>query len=169
MDFRTFKAALKHADSICIGGGEPTIHPKFEKFLFYALAHCDYIQMVTNGSITNTALALAKLNQMGEGFYAELSQDPYHDPIEQKVIDAFKNRIWDTSKHLINAGRCDFGVRDDCICDGDPFVKPNGDVHQCGCEDSPKVGTVFDKELRPINSYENYGEWICHKKVAEMV
>jgi len=169
MDFKTFKAALRHDDTITIGGGEPTVHPHFEKFLLYALTNCYSVFIITNGKLTDKALAIARLAEMDdERFGAELSQDPYHDPIDDVVIDAFKGRIRDTSRNLINAGRCDFGWTEDCICE-EAIVKPNGDIHQCGCDDSPKVGTVFDDQILPLGSNEeDYGEWICHKKMEEM-
>lgn len=167
MSFEVFKKSIDHNDVIVIGGGEPTIHPEFEKFLFYALAHCESVFIVTNGKKTDTALALAKLNKLEYHFGAELSQDPYHEPIEDRVVNAFEGHIRDTSQKLINAGRCDWGDDEVCICDGDAFVKPNGDVYQCGCDDSPKVGSVFDEILQAPNSTEDdYGEWLCHKKVA---
>ena len=166
MSFATFKKAIECNDCITIGGGEPTIHPHFEKFLLYAIAHCESVFIITNGKKTDTALALARLIN-DERFGAELSQDPYHESIDEKVVRAFEGRIRDTSLNLINAGRCDWG-KDDCICEGDAFVKPNGDVRQCGCADSPKVGTVFDNEIRPItspDSKDEWGEWICYKKI----
>ena len=169
MSFETFKEALKHDDHITIGGGEPTIHPQFEKFLLYALGHCECVFVITNGKKTDTALGLAALNDMNEyQFGAELSQDPYHEPIAEEVVKAFEGRIRDTSNHLINSGRCDWGDDDVCICDGSAFVLPNGEVNQCGCGHSPQVGTVFDEELRAINANEEdpYGEWICYKKIA---
>jgi MoaA/NifB/PqqE/SkfB family radical SAM enzyme len=167
MSFKTFKQAIKMAgEAIVIGGGEPTIHPQFEKFLFYAVANCDYVYVITNGKLTDKAIALARLgnkdNDNNEcNLSVELSQDPYHEEIDERVIAEFHGYIRDTSHHLINAGRCDFGD-DGCICEGDPFVKPNGDVYQCGCEDSPKVGDVF-------NGFESYGdgEWICHKNCLD--
>lgn len=163
MAFDTFKACIEHNDNIIIGGGEPTIHPEFEKFLFYALAHCESVYIITNGKETDIALALAKLNKMNEegyAFGAELSQDSYHETIDQKVVDAFQGYIRDNDDRTLNAGRCDWG-EDECICERDAFVLPNGEVNQCGCGDSPCVGNVFD-------GFEPMGDgfdWGCHKKV----
>jgi MoaA/NifB/PqqE/SkfB family radical SAM enzyme len=162
MSFHTFKKALSHDDSVVLGGGEPTLHPHFEKFLLYAIAHCTNTFVVTNGKIKQKALMLARLNGFNpELFHAELSQDPFHEPINPKVVQAFGKSIRDTSNHLSNSGRCDFGHNNDCICDGDAFVKPNGDVHQCGCLDSPKVGDVF-------NGYQSIddGNWNCHRDIT---
>ena len=57
-----------------------------------------------------------------------------------------------------------FGVKDICLClcEGDPFVKPNGDVYQCGFDDSPKVGDVFNGFKSMVN--EDDEQWLCHKR-----
>ena len=155
MDFDTFKEALKHSEYITLGGGEPTIHPFFEKFLFYAIAHCEGVHIITNGKKTDIALALAKMNNINEGaFSAELSQDPYHEPIDPKVVKAFGKNIRNNSRQLINAGRCDWGDNEDCICE-DMFVLPNGAVKQCGCEVSfyqSCRGSVFFPALGSFSS-----------------
>ncbi len=147
MTFETFKQALSIDNFITIGGGEPTIHPEFEKFLMYAIAHSDSILIITNGKHTERALMIAKLaDKLPDSiFWAELSQDEFHEPIDEKVIQAFKGNIRNTSDYLINAGRCDWGA-DDCICEN-LFVKPNGYIYQCGCDDSPVVGNVFNDYL----------------------
>jgi MoaA/NifB/PqqE/SkfB family radical SAM enzyme len=170
MSFDTFKQALEHASCVTLGGGEPTIHPQFEKFLMYAIAHMDFVFVITNGSMTDISLAMA--NMKSDTFSAELSQDAYHDPIDECVVRAYElnDAIRNTTMHNdlpIKAGRCDWGVEDTCICEGDPFVKPNGDVYQCGCDDSPCVGTVFDEYLEPIEN--EYNEWICHKNCGENI
>lgn len=48
-----------------------------------------------------------------------------------------------------------------CPCKG-PFVKPNGDVHQCGCLDSPKIGDVF-------NGFFSEEMGVCHRIMNKMV
>ena len=165
MEWETFKAAVD-ADqgSISLGGGEPTIHPLFEKFLFYAIGKCESVWLATNGSITNTALVLASLAQKGVLGVA-LSLDQWHDPIDPSVIEAFTRNttrdmghgidigreIRDTSSNIVKAGRAarqsfvdDHGIETTagCICE-DIFVKPDGSVHQCGCRKSPKIGDAF--------------------------
>jgi len=172
MSFKTFKQAIKMAgEAIVIGGGEPTIHPKFEQFLFYAMAHCEYVLVITNGKLTDKAIALARLANKEDSnnvchLSAALSQDDYHEEIDERVVAEFDGYIRNTSHHLTNAGRCNFG-EDGCICEGDPFVKPNGDVHQCGCEDSPKVGDVFNG-FQSLTDHGD-GEWSCHKDCTKEV
>jgi MoaA/NifB/PqqE/SkfB family radical SAM enzyme len=46
-------------DSITIGGGEPTLHPRFFNILKHALNDFDYVWMATNGSKTKTMRRLA--------------------------------------------------------------------------------------------------------------
>jgi len=158
----TFKRAVKlanhYGDTISIGGGEPTIHPKFWDMLGWAITHTDHEEnkpwLATNGKKTQDALRLASLAKNGV-ISCNLSQDPYHEPIDESVIRAFSTKkngypydgsndhrgVRNTSHNLINAGRCDWG-EDSCICE-DIFIKPNGDIYQCGCADSPKIGNVL--------------------------
>ena len=66
MDFDTFKKCLEWGeDYISLGGGEPTIHPDFEKFLLTAISECEYVWLATNGKHTRRALLLAKLARSG--------------------------------------------------------------------------------------------------------
>jgi len=105
MTFKTLKKTLEYAyEYIVFGGGEPTIHPQFEKFLFYAIGENMKVNIITNGKLKNKAIALANLSS-GDNEYiiAELSQDPFHEKVNKSVVEAFKGRIRDTSKHLINA------------------------------------------------------------------
>lgn len=159
MDIETVRNALDifGGHHITIGGGEPTIHPKFWEIFGEVMAqeHTDINPLiVTNGSMTTIAKALANMARAGV-ISAALSQDAYHDPIEGEVIEAFRreDRLWhnpnfddlreirDVTHSEINAGRCDFGTDDACPCN-DFIVQPNGDVKLCGCDDAPIVGNV---------------------------
>jgi len=164
MSIEVFRAALELArelDSyIALGGGEPTLHPQFELMLVEAMAASvdlgGNVFIVTNGSITRRAMLLAKLKK-AEVVDAYLSQDEYHDPIDQRVIDVFTklNAIRDVTKggsiEPLPVGRAiellgyEPEDRDEtyCAC-SDWVVKPNGDVMQCGCADSPSIGNVFE-------------------------
>jgi len=156
---KTFENAMDYADGyLSLGGGEPTIHPLFWRFLGLAIAHAEEtIWLATNGSVTDTAIALAKMARKGV-ISCALSQDSYHDPIDERVIKAFTEgkkqthsysdakdsydfrEIRNVEDALINAGRCDFG-EDGCVCE-DIIVKPNGDVVGCGCDCAPCFGNV---------------------------
>lgn len=157
----------QHADHhLTLGGGEPTIHPKFWEFLDLAIeeartsgAITNVIpSVITNGSMTRITLELAALAKEGK-IACALSLDSYHDPIDPRVIKAFegvstKNQYIYTTppgdyrlirvgdKGLINSGRCDWGSNK-CVCEG-TFIKPSGAIHHCGCADSPVVGHIQD-------------------------
>ncbi|KKN26567.1 hypothetical protein LCGC14_0873350 [marine sediment metagenome] len=161
MDIETFKAAIKYDDdTICIGGGEPTIHPKFWEFIGLALrSNAEYIWLATNGKKTDTALALAGLAKRG-AIGCALSLDNYHDPIDDKVVEAFKatkhilgigdmdsREIRNVTSKEINSGRCDFGT-EGCICE-DLVCEPNGNVKACGCQDAPLFGNINGKVVIP--------------------
>lgn len=169
MTLETFKAALDKCDSehISIGGGEPTLNPHFWQMLGLSLGHkyIESVWMATNGSITDTALALCGLARKGV-IGCALSLDEWHDEIETDVEDAFTEgmsqdregrwRLGFDAKEgdgreirnvgipgPLKSGRCDWSDKEECACPG-LMVKPNGDVMLCGCEDSIKVGTVLD-------------------------
>lgn len=163
--------AAETGDTISIGGGEPTIHPLFWQFLGEALGSgCEYVWLATNGKVTNTALALAGLSKGSELLGVALSQDDFHDTIEQRVVDAFRRsglELRDTSNHLSNAGRAadnDLGGDDHCVCGG-VMVKPNGDIYPCGCADAPKVGNVLkggiSKRYQKIMDKDEYRDCEC--------
>lgn len=180
MSIETFMAALEYCagESIEIGGGEPTIHPKFLEMLLLAICECEYVWLATNGSVTKTALMLCKLARKGV-IGCDLSQDRYHDPIDGEVSCAFMDgMVWSRESKMYvtktegdyrgirdvggkeaNSGRFSGGDDDGCVCPG-PMVKPNGDVVLCGCDGAPKIGDVF-------NGYEWDQKYECVKDMEE--
>jgi MoaA/NifB/PqqE/SkfB family radical SAM enzyme len=184
MSIDTAKKALEmfEGDLLTIGGGEPTIHPQFWEIFGLAVGiNMRYYMaplIVTNGSVTDTAIALAALAK-GGAISAALSRDGYHDPIDPKVVEAFtidKRRhygerdndcreIRDVTGHEINAGRCDFGEDDACPCN-DFIVMPNGDVKACGCDDSPILGNINDDTFDA--SQWEFDEDHCYKEMHEV-
>ena len=181
MTIETFKKALEHSDIISIGGGEPTLHPKFWEFVGISLGHTEYVWMATNGSNTNTALSLATLARRGV-MGVSLSQDPWHSEIDDRVINAFKKEeannflsvpnthdqrgISDVSEHgdPMFAGRCDWG-HIGCAC-SDLLVKPSGEVKGCGCDDAPTFGNVNTEVIIP-DSWEVGECWQYNKEKNE--
>lgn len=157
MSLKVFRRIVEQSKRpLTIGGGEPTLHPQFWKFLELATHYTDTPGIATNGSMTKTTIKLAKLAREGT-ICCALSLDKWHDSIDQRVTDAFAdapkqngyphitytkdNRIVrNVTKGLVNAGRCDFGI-DGCLCPS-MFVKPSGTIRQCGCDDSPIIGHV---------------------------
>jgi len=176
MSVETFKKAIAFNDEcISIGGGEPTIHPQFWEFLRLAIGSCEYVWLATNGKKTDVALALAKLAKKGV-ISCDLSQDAYHDEIHIHVIKAFTKTkrdgvsgfyntpdndgraIRDVTGREINAGRCNFGTDEGCVCP-DLICKPDGSVYTCGCIDAPYFGNV-NSEINIPDEWV-YGE--CYK------
>lgn len=183
MSLKTFRAALQEGDYITLGGGEPTIHPQFEKMLLLAIATCESVHIITNGKHKERALLLAKLARAGV-IGAELSQDPYHEEIDEAVIQAFTRSkprdaynpdndlrgIRDTSQKLLNAGRCDWVEDESCCCE-EEVVTPAGDIKPCGCLGAPVLASVKDRD-----SYEKVNDWYennglergeCYKKTLD--
>jgi hypothetical protein len=156
MSLDTFQCALQSAPLayVNIGGGEPTCHPHFWDIMDMAMDYHRRIWVVTNGKIASSAIRLAKMAERG-WVKCGLSLDKWHEPISQDVINAFvlnrhanpkdKRFIQNVGKKFfpIKSGRCDWGNRVVCNADNKPYVKPNGEVRQCGCKDSPVVGDVF--------------------------
>ncbi len=153
-------------EHISIGGGEPTTHPQFWAMIGIALGSTDeLVWLAINGKETNTALKLARMARKGT-ISVRLSLDKWHEPIDQSVVDAFKEGKRDPSygyQHefdqrditidpyaVIPVGRAadlveedkDVGISNNCIC-SEIFITPNGDIFECGCLLN-KIGTVWD-------------------------
>jgi len=167
MTLDTFKFALElDCESISIGGGEPTVHPHFWKFLGLAIAQVEYVWLATNGKDTKAALALAKMAKKGV-ISCALSLDCYHEPIDKKVVEAFQRRernldsmrpdedcreirnVVESNPGVLAIGRGAeiLGANDGCPCP-ELFVRPNGDVLLCGCPDAPKLCNLHQKNIQ---------------------
>jgi hypothetical protein len=159
MSMATFRKGLSlcenTAEAPSLGGGEPTIHPLFEKMLLEAIGVCDSDQrvfIVTNGKHKRRALVLAKLAK-AEVVDARLSQDEWHEDIDPFVVQAFHGRYNDVSdngrKYALAYGRGaelygldpDGSDEEECACP-EWVIQPNGRIFQCGCPDSPQIGHV---------------------------
>lgn len=185
MTRETFTAALENSPGVVtLGGGEPTLHPDFEWMLLQAIAHCDEgcVMVITNGSIKDRAIMLARLAKVGI-LNAELSQDPWHDEIDDDVVEAFtkdyrqprhfydhhdnrnidRRGIRDVSPGVKKRGRAAdwYDAEDKCACDGDAFVKPDGSVFLCGCDNARRLGDVF-------NGFESPEDWVCENDVENL-
>ena len=101
----------------------------------------------------------------------ELSQDPFHEDIDEETVEAFQKikairnvtmSYYGDWKDPVLAGReikrRNFrGKRkaEDCLCEG-PIVKPDGTIKQCGCFRSTVIGNVFSGITAPFVSGECY-------------
>ena len=152
---------LYDLDYISIGGGEPTLHPLFWDFIGISLSRVDSVWLATNGSQTQTALALARLTKK-EILSCELSRDYYHSEIDDRVVSAFTaiKSIRNVSKHVVKKGRAvrtHTWINDGCCCE-DILVDPNGLIWSCGCK-KLILGDVyngFNDKYDKLNSEQDY-------------
>lgn len=180
MSMRVFRAAIALAENrgsyVSIGGGEPTVHPRFWQMLGHALgSDVEGLWLATNGKRAHDALALAGIARNNERFSVSLSQDPWHDEIEQRVVDAFKRaklELRDVSQSVIDVGRArDTGIGwlKRCSCPG-LYVCVNGDIRPCDCKDAPIVGNVFDgidPRFQSALDSDEYLDTYCWTKFKE--
>ena len=200
-------------ESITIGGGEPTLHPRFFDILKYCLDNFNYVWMATNGSQTDIMYRLnniingedypectceeddpeqfAKYGCLchekydNDSIYQEnklivaLSLDPWHDPIDDHVIDMWKRQsknmnshfeIRDVSRSLDGASavgrakKTGAGWAEDCVC-ADIIIKPDGRLKACGCTRSPYIGNVFsgiDEKYEELLESDNFRNTNCY-------
>jgi MoaA/NifB/PqqE/SkfB family radical SAM enzyme len=160
------KLAEEYDGGIFLGGGEPTLHPKFWDFLGIALSCASEdgggVGVITNGKRAQDAIKLARLAKQG-AIYAAVSHDDYHEEINLDVIKAFTktkkyddynlnydhdNRDIRTGGSILAAGRAkDFGVKG-CCC-SEIVIDPLGNLFACGCK-TKSLGTL-DKPEIPID------------------
>ena len=170
MGMSTYKKALKlcenYGETPFLGGGEPTVHPKFWEFLGLALAteggmSEGQVALITNGKRTKDALALATLAKRGV-LSVELSVDSFHEEIDEKVVNAFNRpapKPWggtdnDLRGTRIGADRTVYPqgrgvdcatVDKGCVCP-DMVIDPEGRIWACGCK-TKQFGTVDKPEI----------------------
>lgn len=187
MSEQTWKNAINFVENtgeiITIGGGEPTLHPQLWGIIGYAMA-TNYTDtwMATNGKNTNTALKLAalayKFRESSPGFQCVLSLDPWHEEIEQQVVDTFVEykAVHNVSQNVLSQGRAkqyrneiensydihrnqmaQFIENDSCIC-SEMLIDPAGYIHGCGCPDAPIFGNVNEATNIHIPEEWEYGE-----------
>lgn len=160
MSRETWTKVLNYAfdveEMISLGGGEPTLHPDFEVILIEAIAYAanlslsDYAPFIaTNGTNKRISMLLNALSRAGV-VRAKLSWDKWHNKkrVDPCVVRAFSGSddLWINTNSVSDSGRAkklpEYKKRKKfCLCP-DLFVKPNGDVYWCGCEDAPKLGYI---------------------------
>jgi len=175
MPMAVFKKALdfcaENGDSPFIGGGEPTVHPKFWEFIGLVLGRAheldtEYISLITNGKKTEDALALANLAKRGV-LGVGLSQDEFHEEIDERVVEAFtvdkgypsiysNDRDHDHRwihgdngrgyRTVYPTGRGkDCATEEGCVCE-DLQVDPHGRIWACGCK-TKQFGTLDNPDI----------------------
>lgn len=148
---------------ICIGGGEPTIHPNFWEIIDYTKKY-GHPWLATNGKRTEDALELCEMAKKGY-LSVCLSIDKWHEPIDKKVIDSFMNGLVEkfnkkgiktgykstskkdkrsiqiiTEKTLYMSGKSVKGSKS-CHCKR-MRIFPDGIIKLCACKESPVIGDV---------------------------
>ena len=162
-DYNTLLQAINFAsdydnETISIGGGEPTLHPRFFDILAECLTMFDYVWLATNGSQTDTMFRLSNIlegddypdceyseediendfcHRYDNAIYQEnklgvaLSQDHFHDLIDQRIID-----IWRRNAHRHT--RSGYEIRDvsrHVINQGRAVKTQTGQEKGCPCSD----------------------------------
>ena len=119
---------------ICLGGGEPTLHPDLWRMLGYLEEHTGLeYGLVTNGADSEQAMKLLSWAVSHDRFKVKLSDDEYHERIDPDVHQAYRQKNWLNPIGYFgptNSGRCDFG-REGCM--GGPMIEPDGKITLCGC------------------------------------
>jgi len=170
--------------NITLGGGEPTLHPRFEEILCAAMVanQSDIgVYIATNGSHRERSLLLAKFSACEELITVKLSDDQFHDAtmVHPDVRRAFNNiawiseqRRWESShlpmpsgwqpkkfrlEHIVNQGRAkdnNIGTREGCVCET-LTVGPRGQMRGCACPEAPDFGNVMERPEVPEGWSDN--------------
>lgn len=176
MEWGTYQKALQlaseHGAYIAIGGGEPTVHPKFWDYIDMALddEFIEGVWLATNGKRKKDALKIVEyMREYADyKFSAELSQDEYHDPVCSEVVEAFervgdsrtrptRGAIRNVSGRIVKQGRAEkneIWSETGCACDT-LFIDPEGCIWNCGCK-QVQFGTIWDSQI-PSNYQEIAG------------
>ncbi|WP_312423113.1 radical SAM protein [Anaerospora hongkongensis] len=176
MSWETYVQAINvsmNEPIITLGGGEPTLHPHFMEMLEYAIRKRPkgaIVSIITNGSNTAISLKLADMTENGI-ISAALSQDQWHDPIDEVVVARFKDigKIHTpakTNKDVVSVGRGANieGAIDKCVSRS-LSIDTEGNLFLCGCEEEC-IGTIWDYTVPEIhcektNPIVESGEFIC--------
>ena len=195
MDMHIFEDAIRlaadYGEYVSLGGGEPTLHPRFFDILRRSMREVDYVWLATNGTRKKAMLRLADI--MNEEDYkndepivmdrdghlsVDLSTDHWHD---RRMVDDY---IWDLWHRMAGQHRhTGFSLRNVSRYTGaikvgraertgvwstaegcvcsDIIIEPDGVIRGCGCKDAPTFGTVACPEI------PDDWKWDCHKQQEE--
>jgi len=174
MSLETFKNAVEFnkeyivSEYIFIGGGEPTLNKYIEQMIFEVMAAGCMCSMVSNGTNTKVLERLHNIMKLTDekALSIRISNDRFHDydMVDDEIWKLFKPKFTDYERKnsgtniIINQGRAKknkLGTTEDCACNG-PFIKPDGGLYICGCNESMEIGNVNDK-----NSLEHAYQILC--------
>ena len=191
MELNVFQKALSIAinrgDSFTIGGGEPTMHPRFFEYLNLVRKESERGNfeiapfMVTNGKAYGKASRLLDIlerdYELGlNTISVSLSQDNWHEPIDRRIIERY------TRLRRITNGFIDFRsvtkiapsgrgrhsqfnemrmTGSQCACQT-PLIDSEGMVWSCGCK-THLLGSIWDE-----NVLDEYKEEFAHEGGREV-
>ena len=172
---KALSVAIDRGDYVTIGGGEPTMHPRFFEYLNLVREEQRRGNfeitpfLVTNGKTYGKADRLLRIleheQEMEEQTISvNLSRDQWHDAIDPRIVQRYY-QLKVASKGLINfrsvtkiaaAGRgknkhFDSIRMDGCACD-DALVDPQGQVWSCGCK-KHLLGSIWDSGV--LDDYDS--------------
>ncbi|WP_210499649.1 radical SAM protein [Vibrio crassostreae] len=183
---RSIELSQHYGDMIVIGGGEPTMHKEFFDFLDFAMwKDIENTLVVTNGGFTNKAFKLLDYLDRydSEKLTINLSQDIYHDKIDERVVEAYERRnlirTCEPEQVIYMGSAVENQIYNPhkavgCNCET-LFVKPNGDLKICGCEDAATLGnvnTMTDSEYDNLMDFyfayrDEHGGEPCHAHIEQ--
>ena len=164
---KALSVAIDHGDIVTIGGGEPTMHPRFFEYLNLVREEQRRGNfeiepfLATNGKAYGKADRLLRIlereQEWGEHTISvNLSRDRWHDGIDGRIVQRY-HQLKVMTKNLIDfrsvtkiapVGRGRNGVFDEqrtitpCACE-DALVDPQGQVWSCGCK-KRLLGSIWD-------------------------
>lgn len=151
--------AKNFGEYITLGGGEPTLHRDFKRILNSTISNNVPVHVITNGKNKGSALWLVdRYDEIDDKniLGIELSQDEYHEAIDPYTVRLYKSRELIRTVHPKNIIGIGSAIKNNlsvdnsrCMCET-LFVKPSGDIHWCGCANSPKLGNVHDKNINSV-------------------
>ena len=115
------KRSIDHLDSLprcrtlMISGGEPTIHPQFERVVEYALGKCRFenVIVITNGRrLASDPDLLRRLSKFRDRLEVHLQ----YDSDRQSDLDAFRGNVTTTERNSRLASILEAGLRCTLIC-----------------------------------------------------
>ncbi len=173
---KALSVAIDRGDYVTIGGGEPTMHPRFFEYLNMVREEQRRGNfeitpfLVTNGKAYGKADRLLRIleheQEMEEQTISvNLSRDQWHDAIDERIVRRY-HQLKVTTKNLIDfrsvtkiapVGRGRNSVFDEqrtitpCACE-DALVDPQGQVWSCGCK-KHLLGYIWDSGI--LDDYDS--------------